>query len=78
MHNALRITEPIDPHVSGFYNRPYRVIHADRFVDAIFGKITSPLLRSMERKIGAIGQFTDSTDIQCWTAARKKLASVYG
>ncbi|MBN1412337.1 MAG: DUF4037 domain-containing protein [Spirochaetales bacterium] len=77
MHNDMRITKYIDPHVSLFHKRPYQVIHADRFVNALYEKINSPVLCSMERKIGAIGQFTDSTDIQCWTAARKKLASVY-
>lgn len=54
LHNALGLTEPVDPHVRLFFDRPFRVIDAGRFV--------APLLAGGRRPIGAIDQFVDSTD----------------
>ena len=34
-HNRLAITEPLPETVSPYYSRPFRVIHGDRFADAI-------------------------------------------
>jgi len=53
-HNALGLTAPIEPRVSEFFDRPFRVIHAERFVAALLGGSPS--------RAGAIDQFVDSTD----------------
>jgi hypothetical protein len=53
-HNALGLTAPIEPRVSEFFDRPFRVIHAERFVAALLGGSPAPA--------GAIDQFVDSTD----------------
>jgi hypothetical protein len=50
-HNALGITEPVDPSVRLYYGRPFRVLMADRFA----GELDQPF--------GAIDQFVDSTDV---------------
>jgi hypothetical protein len=62
MHNALCITEPLTPEVSQFHNRPFLVIHADRFVDAIRGAIKSEEVLTLPEHLGSIDQFVDSTD----------------
>ena len=77
LHNDLSITEPIEPKISNFHDRPYRVPHSERFCQALIAKVKSPRLKSMERPIGSVNQFTDSTDISCWTGAQGKIASVY-
>ncbi|MEV6900081.1 DUF4037 domain-containing protein [Amycolatopsis sp. NPDC051372] len=51
-HNQLGLTEPLDPHVRGFHKRPYRVLAAARFADALH-----------PGAIGAIDQWADSTDV---------------
>ena len=77
MHNNLSITETIDPEIAWFHDRPYLVPHSDRFVQALLGKVQSPRLKSLERPIGSVNQFTDSTDISCWNDALESISSVY-
>jgi hypothetical protein len=62
MHNALGITDFLATEVSLFYNRPFLVIHADRFVDAIRAVIRSEKVRTLPEHLGSIDQFIDSTD----------------
>jgi hypothetical protein len=65
-HNALGITSPLDPNVSPYYGRPFRVIHADRFVEAIDRAIADPSVRAIVDRVGWIGatdQFGDAADL---------------
>jgi hypothetical protein len=61
-HNDLGLTPPLDPAPRGFHDRPYRVIGADRFADALLATVTDPAVRALPR-IGAVDQFVDSTDV---------------
>jgi hypothetical protein len=58
----LGITDFLATEVSQFYNRPFLVIHADRFVDAIRAVIRSETVRTLPEHLGSIDQFIDSTD----------------
>ncbi|WP_326569662.1 DUF4037 domain-containing protein [Amycolatopsis rhabdoformis] len=51
-HNQLGLTAELDPRVRGFHSRPYRVLDAARFADALH-----------PGAIGAIDQWVDSTDV---------------
>jgi hypothetical protein len=62
MHNALGITEPLTTEVSQFHGRPFLVIHADRFVDAIRAEIKSEKVLALPKHLGSVDQFIDSTD----------------
>jgi hypothetical protein len=62
MHNTLGITEPLTAKVTPFHNRPFLVIHADRFVDAIRAVIKSEEVLALPEHLGSIDQFVDSTD----------------
>ncbi|UCC16292.1 MAG: DUF4037 domain-containing protein [Dehalococcoidales bacterium] len=77
MHNRLGITDPIDTTISQFFDRPYNVIHVERFWLALLDKVDSKLLKSMWRLVGSVDQFADSTDIFSWTKALSCLGSVY-
>ena len=61
-HNALGITEPVDPSVRLFHVRPFRVLGSSRFVDACLERVRDPWLRSLPL-IGGIDQISDSTDV---------------
>jgi hypothetical protein len=62
LHNSLGVTPPLDPAVRPtFYDRPYRVLDAGRFVLALRGQIRDERVRSLPLT-GAIDQFVDSTD----------------
>ena len=62
MHNELGITEPLTAQVSPFWDRPFAVIHGDRFVEAIRAEIRNEEVRALPEHLGSVDQFTDSTD----------------
>jgi hypothetical protein len=67
-HNALRISEPIDPKIGDFAVnvngavRPYPVLNSGAFIDALVDAITDPELRNLPR-VGAIDQLTHADDV---------------
>ncbi|BCJ28327.1 DUF4037 domain-containing protein [Actinocatenispora sera] len=61
-HNRLGVTAPVDPATRPYHNRPFRVLHADRFVAALSDRITDPQVRALPL-VGAVDQFVDSTDL---------------
>ena len=63
MHNALDITPPLDGRVSAYHDRPYRVIHADRFAAATRAAIADEAIKQIPGDIGGVDQFVDSTDV---------------
>ena len=63
MHNALGVTDPVSEEVASFHGRPYLVIHADRFVEAIERAITSGVVRAWPPRIGSVNQWADATDV---------------
>jgi hypothetical protein len=69
LHNSLGLTEHVDPTVRPFYNRPFLVIEATRFVDACLARVDDHLLRSLPL-VGGIDQFSDSADMATPQAAR--------
>lgn len=78
MHNALQITRPMQTGVTKFHGRPYVVIQADEFSEAIRESITSDEVKALPPHIGAIDQFIDSTDLLTNTIHFKHIESLYG
>lgn len=68
MHNALGITRPLETTVSSFYDRPYKVIHAETFANETAAAIQDEAVKQLiisgtKGTIGGIDQWADSTDI---------------
>jgi hypothetical protein len=61
-HNELGLTETLDPAVLHYFSRPYLVLHAARFAEALRATIKDPAVRALAL-VGSTDQFTDSTDI---------------
>ena len=78
MHNDLGITEPLSTEASQFHGRPYLIIHADRFANAIRHQIKDERVRDLPDAIGSIDQFVDSTDVLSNTALRRRTKAIYG
>lgn len=76
-HNDLGITEHIDPKVSPFHDRPYLVIHGDRFADSIRAQIRDEGVLRLTPDIGSIDQFSHSTDILSYPERRGRLKDIY-
>jgi hypothetical protein len=62
MHNDLGLTEPVDPRVRNFHNRPFLVLDAYRFTDVLRATITDPAIRELP-PVGAIDEYVDNTDV---------------
>lgn len=62
MHNDLGLTEPLDVTVRNFHDRPFRVLDAYRFTDALVSTISDPAVRALP-PVGAIDQYVDNTDV---------------
>jgi hypothetical protein len=77
MHNDLGITDPLPTQVSPFHERPFWVIHADRFADAIRATITSEEVKAMPVNLGAIDQFVDSTNVLSYPERFDRFKLVY-
>ena len=77
MHNALGITHPLPTKVSPFYNRPYQVIHSERFAEEIRKRIIDQEVRKIEIPIGSIDQFIDSTNVMDKPKLYRKLRAMF-
>jgi Domain of unknown function (DUF4037) len=77
LHNQLGVTEPLAPHVSHYYERPYLVIHAERYVDAIMAQIQDPTVKNIPHAIGSINQVVDSTDVLTNPSLTKKWQALF-
>jgi hypothetical protein len=76
-HNALSVTSLVDPAARAYYGRPYRVIMADRFVEACLARVDDPLLHRLPL-VGSVDQVADSTDLLSDPSRYRGLAQLYG
>jgi hypothetical protein len=76
-HNALGLTEALDPTVRPFHNRPFRVLDAGRFASATIETVDDPFLRALPR-VGSVDQVVDSTDVSSHADVARRFAAIYG
>jgi hypothetical protein len=64
-HNALGLTEPLDPTPQLFFGRPFPVIFGERFARALLQDVQDPGLQALAKRplIGSVDLFSDSTDL---------------
>jgi hypothetical protein len=60
-HNDLGLTAPLDTRPRRYFDRPYQVISAGRFAEALQAAIADPRIRALP-PAGAVDQVIDSTD----------------
>ena len=79
MHNAMHVTEPLPTEATNFFGRPFRVIHGGTFADAIKAKIRDPEIARVARTtdIGALEQFSTSTDVLSDARVSRKMGAAY-
>jgi hypothetical protein len=71
-HDATGLTAPVDATPRQFYDRPYRVLFADRYVEAL--RPADPVLAALP-PLGAVDSFVDSTDAAGDPALRRRLVA---
>lgn len=76
LHNTIGITRPLSTAVTSFFARPYQVLFADRYAEAIAAEIGDPTLAAA-RHLGAVDQFTDAVPIASDARTATRLKSIY-
>ena len=61
LHNRTGLTEPLATSCRPYHERPYQVLFAERFANALAETVTDARLRTLPR-IGSVDQWADSTD----------------
>jgi hypothetical protein len=79
IYNIMEITEPITARVTHFWDRPFRIIQAEKIAAAIVGKIRDPQVIPIARRvlIGNVDLFSDNTDLLENLSLRPVLRHVY-
>jgi hypothetical protein len=77
VHNTMGITPALSPATRPFFSRPFQVLMAGRFADAIAAEIDDPLLRTTALTVGAVDQFTDCVPIHSNAHLAARLRAVY-
>ncbi|MHA2378053.1 MAG: DUF4037 domain-containing protein [Candidatus Thorarchaeota archaeon] len=77
MHNALEITDPLNDRASQFHSRPFLIIQANEFADAILEQIDSDDVKSLPKYLGGVDQFIDSTDVLAYPNRYRKFTIMY-
>ncbi|MCA9920189.1 MAG: DUF4037 domain-containing protein [Anaerolineales bacterium] len=62
-HNKLQLTEPLPTEIGFFHERPYRIIHTDQYVEALYNQIQDPQVHALPHGLGNLDQLCDNTDI---------------
>jgi hypothetical protein len=75
-HNKAGLTERIEPSIGNYFQRPARVLMADRFVDSCLATVTDPDLIGLPL-IGTIDQAVDSTDLLDSPDDSRRLVHLY-
>jgi hypothetical protein len=76
-HNALGLTPVVAPEISAFFDRPFQVLHADRFSEALRAAISDPQVLALPPYLGSVDQFSDSTDLLSNPPGLTRLKSYY-
>ena len=76
-HNKLGLCEVTDTSVRDYYGRPFKVISASRFKDALLALIDTEELRNIGSVIGSVCQITDSTRVYDDKDLCQKMKYVY-
>jgi hypothetical protein len=70
------VTEPVEPSVRQFWNRPFRVLFADRFVDALLDAVSDRRLAAAA-SAGAIDAVCDNVHVLTRPLLWRRLVNLY-
>lgn len=63
LHNQLGLTDPVPVEIAPFHDRPYLIINAEDFAEALTHRIQDQDLLQMKAGLGSINQITNSVVI---------------
>jgi len=62
LQNDLGLTAEVDPHVRPYFTRPFQVLRAERFAEALLSSISNDTLEQLP-PVGAIDQYVDNAEL---------------
>ena len=77
LQNRLGLAESLPARASPFYDRPFQVIHAGRFAEALNRAIQDVEVKRLPPNLGSVDQFIDSTDVLDNPERLKKLGNLF-
>ncbi|MDG6109268.1 DUF4037 domain-containing protein [Dactylosporangium aurantiacum] len=72
--NDLGLCAPVDATRRPYFDRPYEVIDAGRYAAALTAAISDPVIAALP-PVGAVDQYTDSSDLLCDATLRRAVAA---
>jgi hypothetical protein len=75
--NKLGLVHPLPETVSSFHDRPFMVIHGERFAEALAARIEDPRVRALPLGVGGVDQWIDSVDVLDSPEMLPRLRGVY-
>jgi hypothetical protein len=72
--NETALAAPVDPAARPFHDRPFLVLHAERFTTALRAAIADPELRARP-PVGAVDQYLDNVDVLTRPARARRVAA---
>jgi hypothetical protein len=78
IHNTLGITERLDPAPRNFFSRPYQVVFASRFDQAIREKIKDDGIRALPSRLPAVDQLADLAGATRSPILTGRMRRIYG
>lgn len=76
-HNRLGLTAHLETRIQRFHGRPYSVVFAGKFSDALHSTIANPALRTLSR-LGGIDQVSDNAAVLTDIDVAKRAIHLYG
>lgn len=62
LHNELGLTKPLDTSTRSYFGRPFDVLEATRFAEALTASISDPAVKRLP-PVGAIDQYVDNAEL---------------
>ena len=81
MQNGLQLAPEVDPRVRPYHSRPFQVLHAERFCDALAEAIADGEVRAVMDRVGLVGgidQLSDNVDLKSNPELFAKMRALYG
>ncbi len=75
--NELSLTPPLPATLSPFHDRPFQIIHGERFAAALHGAIRDDRIRRFPPYLGGVDQFADATDLLSYADRRRRARALY-
>ena len=77
LHNSLGVTAALDTSTRPYFDRPFRVIDAGRFAEAIRARIEDDGVRRLPVGVGGVDQWVDAVDVLTDPTRLARLRALY-